>query len=107
MLTAMDSGYNIAKEQHKGNIITGNGFQIITSSVLVHLNCQSKFNPMTTSGLKSTHCSRLRGFKFTVHLNAFTTIQRTNGSNDRLKSTVTCQWHFPLMHNYLDSNIMN
>jgi len=52
MLTAMDSGYDITKEQHKGNIITGNVFYIISSSVLVHLNCQPKCNPMMTFGFK-------------------------------------------------------
>jgi hypothetical protein len=30
MLTAMDSAYDVTKEQHKGNIIRGNGFQNIT-----------------------------------------------------------------------------
>jgi hypothetical protein len=62
MLTAMDSGYDITKEQHTGNIIAGNGFQIITSSVLVHLKCQPKFNPMITFGFKVHLLSKIEGF---------------------------------------------
>ena len=38
--------------------------------------------------LKSTYCQRLMGFKFTVCLNAFTTIRCTRGSNAGLKRNV-------------------
>jgi hypothetical protein len=58
MLTAQDSGCDITKEQHKGNIITGNVFQIITSNVLVHLNCQPNLTLWWLSGLKSIYCPR-------------------------------------------------
>jgi hypothetical protein len=58
----MDSGYDITEEQHKGNTITGNGFQIITSSVLVHLKCQPIFNPMMTFGFKVHMLSKIDGF---------------------------------------------
>lgn len=61
MLTTMDSGYEITKE-HKGNITTGNGFQIIISSVLVHLNCQPKFNSMMTFGFKVHLLFKIEGF---------------------------------------------
>jgi hypothetical protein len=62
MLRAMERGYDITKEQHKGNIITGNSFQIITSSVLVPLSCQPKFNPMMTFGFKVHLLSKIEGF---------------------------------------------
>jgi len=58
----MDSGYYIKKQQHKGNIIKGNVFHIITSSVLVHLNCQPKFNLMMTFGFKVHLLSKIEGF---------------------------------------------
>jgi hypothetical protein len=59
---ALDSGYDITKEQHKGTIITGNVFHIITSSVLVHLNCQPKFYPMMTFEFKVHLLSKIDGF---------------------------------------------